>query len=189
MGGADPAGRRYRDPFRPGYGYGHLLRLHVDDSGRAYGRFVASAGFMLLRGQRPPARPPERSADVVTSATRVDPRTVVWDTYGADLAIGAHVPGCREYLECRDDGSTALYLSHSDGSWAEVEHRPGQRDYLVRQAGPRRLWADVVGAYMWWLQAGRPERERFGITVTPDRQCVWLDDPHGPVVWELDADS
>ncbi|MEV4939902.1 methyltransferase domain-containing protein [Streptomyces zaomyceticus] len=36
-----------------------------------------------------------------------------------------------------------------------------------------------------WLREGRPERERFGVTVGDDRQWAWLDDPEGPYAWPL----
>ncbi|WP_330175797.1 methyltransferase domain-containing protein [Streptomyces sp. NBC_01498] len=36
-----------------------------------------------------------------------------------------------------------------------------------------------------WEREGRPQRERFGLTVGPDRQWAWLDDPSGPYVWPL----
>ncbi|MEX0173996.1 methyltransferase domain-containing protein [Streptomyces sp. LMG1-1-1.1] len=36
-----------------------------------------------------------------------------------------------------------------------------------------------------WLRERRPERERFGVTVSGDRQWAWLDDPAGPYAWPL----
>ncbi|MCJ1677282.1 methyltransferase domain-containing protein [Streptomyces sp. APSN-46.1] len=38
-----------------------------------------------------------------------------------------------------------------------------------------------------WRGEGRPARERFGVTVTPEGQWSWLDDPQGPYVWPLGA--
>lgn len=34
---------------------------------------------------------------------------------------------------------------------------------------------------MWWVRAGRPGLERFGLTVTPEAQHVWLDEPRGVI--------
>jgi hypothetical protein len=48
---------------------------------------------------------------------------------------------------------------------------------VVRQAGARRLWDEAAAGYAWWCQAGRPSRDRYGLTVTPDHQWMWLDDP------------
>ncbi|MFI0988103.1 methyltransferase domain-containing protein [Streptomyces exfoliatus] len=55
----------------------------------------------------------------------------------------------------------------------------------------RFLWGLVGGtldrreALSLWLRERRPERERFGVTVSGDRQWSWLDDPAGPYAWPL----
>ncbi|MEU2114821.1 methyltransferase domain-containing protein [Streptomyces sp. NPDC016459] len=55
----------------------------------------------------------------------------------------------------------------------------------------RFLWGLVGGtldrreALSLWLRERRPERERFGVTVSGDRQWAWLDDPAGPYAWPL----
>ncbi|MFC9818321.1 methyltransferase domain-containing protein [Streptomyces erythrochromogenes] len=36
-----------------------------------------------------------------------------------------------------------------------------------------------------WRSEGRPARERFGVSVGPEGQWSWLDDPQGPYVWPL----
>ena len=61
-------------------------------------------------------------------------------------------------------------------SWACVH------DTTVRQAGARRLFDEVLSAYTWWQHAGRPHRERYGVTITVEGQSVWLDDPAWRVV-------
>ncbi|MFF8552991.1 methyltransferase domain-containing protein [Streptomyces sp. NPDC015501] len=38
-----------------------------------------------------------------------------------------------------------------------------------------------------WEREGRPQRERYGITVARGRQWAWLDDPQGPYTWPLPA--
>jgi protein-L-isoaspartate(D-aspartate) O-methyltransferase len=40
-------------------------------------------------------------------------------------------------------------------------------------------------AYRVWEAAGRPGRERYGVTVCGARQWAWLDDPRGPYAWPL----
>ncbi|MEU9035551.1 methyltransferase domain-containing protein [Streptomyces sp. NPDC048352] len=40
-----------------------------------------------------------------------------------------------------------------------------------------------------WRREGRPARERFGVTVTPQGQWAWLDDPQGPYVWPLGEET
>ncbi len=38
---------------------------------------------------------------------------------------------------------------------------------------------DPYEAYALWRREGRPQRERYGVTVAGDRQWAWLDDPEG----------
>lgn len=41
--------------------------------------------------------------------------------------------------------------------------------------------------YELWRGAGRPARERYGLTVRDGAQWAWLDDPDGPHTWPLDG--
>ncbi|WP_055530648.1 methyltransferase domain-containing protein [Streptomyces graminilatus] len=42
-------------------------------------------------------------------------------------------------------------------------------------------------AYALWEHEGRPVRERYGITVSGDREWAWLDEPTGPYAWPIPA--
>ncbi|GAA3073239.1 hypothetical protein [Streptosporangium carneum] len=53
----------------------------------------------------------------------------------------------------------------------------GRRGIEVRRYGDRPVWDEVVDAYFQWVNWGQPGRSRFGMTVTPDGQQVWLDEP------------
>ncbi|MCH0541201.1 methyltransferase domain-containing protein [Streptomyces sp. MUM 203J] len=55
------------------------------------------------------------------------------------------------------------------------------RFLLVLTAGS----LDPYEAYALWQREGRPERERYGVTVTGGAQWAWLDDPGGPYAWAL----
>ncbi|WP_282699408.1 methyltransferase domain-containing protein [Streptomyces sp. CC219B] len=44
---------------------------------------------------------------------------------------------------------------------------------------------DPQEAYALWNRENIPGRERYGITVSGDREWAWLDDPEGPYVWPL----
>jgi protein-L-isoaspartate(D-aspartate) O-methyltransferase len=162
-------------PWSPGYAFGHRVRLDVMPDGTAMGRFAGSAGYMMLRSQRSPDV--TYDGDATETTTRVDPRSVAWDSYGADTAIAGTLPGLFSREDKRDDGSFLLWLEEAGGSWASVEYRPHRTLYEVRQAGNRQLWDEVEAAYFRWQSWGRPERSRFGMTVTPDGQRLWLDDP------------
>ncbi|MBB1243242.1 methyltransferase domain-containing protein [Streptomyces durbertensis] len=43
----------------------------------------------------------------------------------------------------------------------------------------------AVEAYDVWRRERRPDRSRFGVTATAERQWAWLDDPRGPHRWPL----
>lgn len=57
--------------------------------------------------------------------------------------------------------------------------------YIVRQAGPVALWDAVEEAITAWQRAGEPDIDQFRISVTPDAQTVWYDDPDGALSWSL----
>ncbi|MER8042932.1 methyltransferase domain-containing protein [Streptomyces sp. NPDC094032] len=44
---------------------------------------------------------------------------------------------------------------------------------------------DIREALSLWQRERRPERERFGVTVSGGRQWAWLDDPEGAYAWPL----
>ncbi|MEU6041724.1 methyltransferase domain-containing protein [Actinomadura sp. NPDC047616] len=180
-------------PWMPEFAGGHKARLTVTGDGRAIGRFHGSASYMMLRAQRgPQLQVPDEPAGVPgveESMTLLDPRTVVGDSYGADVAIAGMLPdvmGAERSTRPHDDGSDGeggegrwcLILADTAGtSWACCRHRPGAREHLVHQAGPRRLWDEVADAYLRWVGWGSPGRNRFGMTITATGQQVWRDDP------------
>ncbi|AWW39530.1 methyltransferase [Streptomyces sp. AS58] len=44
---------------------------------------------------------------------------------------------------------------------------------------------DPLEAYALWEGEGRPQRERYGVTVADGRGWAWLDEPEGPYLWPL----
>lgn len=66
--------------------------------------------------------------------------------------------------------------------------RQAQRDdgfrFLLTLSGGQ--W-EPSEAFVVWNGAGRPGRERYGVSVAGERQWAWLDDPYGPYVWPLDG--
>ncbi|MQY02815.1 methyltransferase domain-containing protein [Actinomadura macrotermitis] len=168
-------------PWSPGWGLGHLARLVVGD-GVAVGRLLEPAGFMMLRSQRRPFGTPDDPGAAAGSATQIDPRVLAGDAPGAEVAINALVPGVRMQLESAPDGSVRFWAV-LDGpvvggtAWAAADFSPGLPEFRVRQSGERRLWDEVENAYLRWVGWGQPARDRFGLTVGPDGQQVWLDRP------------
>ncbi|MFF8727281.1 methyltransferase domain-containing protein [Streptomyces sp. NPDC015171] len=51
--------------------------------------------------------------------------------------------------------------------------------------GLTRAALDPLDAYALWVREGRPDRERYGVTVRGRHARVWLDDPEGPYAWPL----
>lgn len=156
-------------PWDSGIGLGGLLRLAVDDGGRAAGRFVETASFMWLRAQTPqqPDEPDDFDSLAAATSVTVDLPTV--RTSLARFVVGLLVPDAVSYGF--SNGPVIWLLA--DGSWASIDTTDG----TVRQLGVRRLWDEVEAANRWWARAGSPDLERFGITVTAGDQRVWLDEP------------
>ncbi|WP_051468120.1 methyltransferase domain-containing protein [Actinomadura oligospora] len=159
-------------PYDPGFGSSHELRLVVMPDGTAVGRFTGYASYMMLRAQRHPewntsAQPRSRST------TDIDPRTIGYASAGADLAMGAAMPGVCARGEREGDGYT-LRLWSGD-AWATARYEPGRETYEVEQAGDRALWDLAVSAYFGWITHRSPGRDRFGLTVSPAGDRVWLD--------------
>ncbi|MQY03442.1 methyltransferase domain-containing protein [Actinomadura macrotermitis] len=174
-------GGRVVFPWMPGFAFGHRTRLTATADGRAVGRFTGNAGYMMLRSQRFENYAPAVQQEGEQSRTKVDPRTVAGDSYGCDVAVAGMVPGVASVEEEIGDGRVRLYLRDPDGSWAVADYEPGHDDYAVSQAGERRLWTEVEAAYLRWVSWGCPERERFGMTVMPEGQHLWLDSPDNPI--------
>ncbi|MGH3838970.1 MAG: methyltransferase domain-containing protein [Pseudonocardiaceae bacterium] len=167
--------------------HGLLLALTVNEDGTAAGHFVDDVSFMMLREQRA-----HRSRQVITDAddyeqatiteTDLHPAEVASASYalGAVIAIGTRVPDCRsDYFPPTDPGSkdgTLRLVDHRSGSWARLRYdHDGGPPYTVRQFGPRRLWDEVEAAHQWWVDAGRPDADRWRFTVTPDGQRIELE--------------
>lgn len=167
-------GGRIVIPWRNSY-TSSLLHLDVADDRTASGRFGGDIAFMWLRGQRPGGWPGRHGEEIETPLA-------LWPSEPiGNLAVGLHLPDCYTVYRPDDDGQTyhfTVRIMHpGSGSWARVEVEPDREVDYVYQGGPRKLWDEVEAAHAWWVDAGRPEDNRFGLTVTPDEQWTWLDTP------------
>ncbi|HEX3650497.1 MAG TPA: ATP-grasp peptide maturase system methyltransferase [Pseudonocardiaceae bacterium] len=157
-----------------------LVRITVGDGATGEGRVLAEDGrFMPLRAHRvvTASRPDAADSDVRPTALGADVLTSYRSRF--EFYAGLALP---EATATADQDGT-VWLAHPDGSW--VRHGTSKHRHQVWQGGPRRLWDTVEAAYDEWQALGRPARDRFGITVRPDRQELWLDNPAGPHHWPL----
>lgn len=53
--------------------------------------------------------------------------------------------------------------------------------FQIHQHGDRSLWDEVEATHHGWDGLGQPPAGRWGITVTPDGQQLWLDTGEHPI--------
>jgi protein-L-isoaspartate(D-aspartate) O-methyltransferase len=179
-----------------------LLRLRVGQNATAEGRFLPTgAYFVPLRG---PAAASAGAARAVAAAAGAreceEPEEPAQgramrgagSPTRSDIPLG---PGIEPFtfLLRFALADAELTLSHrrrpqefsamvaaGDGSIAHLAP-----DGRVTRSGPRDVWGEVERLYARWVEWGRPDRDRFGVTVRPDRQWIWLDRPAGGP-WQRD---
>lgn len=90
-----------------------------------------------------------------------------------------------------DDFDVVAQPSTTDVDLADFLGEDARFGVGLRVPDCRLTWALGEDGYLdtlwllapdWWLRSGRPRRNRYGVTVTADRQSVWLDDPSNPVL-------
>jgi protein-L-isoaspartate O-methyltransferase len=171
-------GGRIVTPWKPGAGLpgGVLVALDVD-GGRAEGRVLGEASFMLDRNTPRLGRPTDLGATpTVVRTVDGDPRDTVMDEQAGPV-LALTVPAWRAGRRIGDDGEPYLWAEDAAGeSWLRA-HRDGR----VESAGPRDLWAELTAARRAWVGAGSPPITDYGLTVDPGgRHRVWLGAPEHP---------
>jgi methyltransferase of ATP-grasp peptide maturase system len=161
-----------------------LIRLVVGEDGTGQGRVLARDGrFMPLRAHRlPEPEPLPRPSRDEWEQTRLPMSTVLQPRKQFEFFAGLSLPGVRAVRDGADDETPAVALVHPDGSWVRHRKRGGADE--VAQGGPRALWEAAEAAYVEWCELDKPDRDRFGVTVTGERQEFWLDAPDGRT-WPL----
>jgi methyltransferase of ATP-grasp peptide maturase system len=161
-----------------------LIRLVVGEDGTGQGRVLARDGrFMPLRAHRlPEPEPLPRPSRDEWEQTRLPMSTVLQPRKQFEFFAGLSLPGVRAVRDGADDEAPAVALVHPDGSWVRHRKRGGADE--VAQGGPRALWEAAEAAYVEWCELDKPDRDRFGVTVTGERQEFWLDAPDGRT-WPL----
>ncbi|MFF0577686.1 ATP-grasp peptide maturase system methyltransferase [Streptosporangium saharense] len=161
-----------------GWMYGSAFaHLTLADDGTASGRFLGQDIYFMTA--RPHERPPHASPYLRGQAreSRIDPN--VLDTQPGLFVAQLAVPAAQKL----GFGDEVILLDVGTGSQASTTASP-DGGWTVRQHGPVRLWDAVEEAVLTWQEAGSPHQSGFGLTVTRNRQYVWLGDPEGPS-WDL----
>ena len=182
--------------LKPAPGAGSLVRLTRTADDRAEGSFDATyAAFMDLRhtpGGTPAGFRVKRDHDEAEHRmTALDPNTpwtslLVWFLasfdFGPEIAYGYTMAqnASRPWT-----APTASWVATPDGSWAEITLGAEDGGHPVAEGGPRRLWRLLEQAHSTWTSLGQPGWNRFGLTVTPENQTLWLDEPGGQHTWQL----
>jgi methyltransferase of ATP-grasp peptide maturase system len=159
-----------------------LVRITAGQGGTGYGQVLPGDGrFMPLRAHRL-ADVGDLLATVHPNGERARPtelsiRAALSPSSRFEFFAGLALPQTTPVVDPAEPSAT--FLVHPDGSW--VRHD----GYLVTQGGPRPLWDLLEAAHHDWRSLGEPTRERFGLTITPDRQELWLDEPDSKLNWRL----
>lgn len=165
-------------PWGPTYGGEAVARLTVTGDGTASGPFVGSSAFMRLRAQRKnlPPVPVAPGGRIERRTTDLSPDDV--GDWIHMFVIGVQVPDLFCRVEPGEGGAYRLWLHDTAlASWASADFDKGRTAFPVAQSGPRRLWDELEAAWRWWDGRGRPGFNRFGLTVGPGGERVWLDGP------------
>jgi methyltransferase of ATP-grasp peptide maturase system len=165
-----------------------LVRITAGEGPRGRGRVLREDGrFMPLRAHERPAVVEllDRAVDQPgqTRPTRVPANLVTDSSSPFEFFAGLALPGAVATPSLHRGGADQAWLLHPDGSW--VRHHTEHRRHVVEQGGARRLWDEIEAAHRQWQELGAPRRDRFGITVSPEGQELWLDYPTSPHRWPL----
>lgn len=166
-------------PWSSRYHNGMLARLVRTGESRGEGAFCdLPLAFMRIRSQREERCP--WVGDGPGEPIRSDCALSSEDVYemiappGA-FALGLVLAQCHKLVD--EQTLTVRLHDPSSGSWARCVVTPGGQRQQVAEYGPRSLWQEALAARSWWIGAGRPAPDRFGLTVTPAGQDVWMDEP------------
>ncbi|MFD7531039.1 methyltransferase domain-containing protein [Streptomyces sp. NPDC059849] len=155
---------------------GGIVRLEVDEQGRALGHFTETAGrFMAARSEArtyPTPQRPERASETGTwpsAVTAADVRS----HYPFRLLLALRLPGAELVYHVDDSGAMALQIQDPAGSWARLP-LGGDGVGAVTYGGDPGLWTRAEDMWRWWNDAGRPSHDRFSYAREADGSThIW----------------
>ncbi|MFE2728244.1 hypothetical protein [Kitasatospora sp. NPDC059327] len=84
----------------------------------------------------------------------------------------------------RDEDGLNAWVHDAVASWA-ASSAVGDGTTVPHQGGERRIGDELLAAWAAWEGLGRPELCDYGITVGPDRQFAWVNDPVDGPRWAV----
>ncbi|MBD3005526.1 methyltransferase domain-containing protein [Streptomyces sp. 5-10] len=168
---------------------GGLVRLTVDEDGRAVGHFTTTTGrFMAARSDAHAYRHPgwapyaPQGGSRSTSLTAADIRA----HYAFRLLLAFHLPGAELVYHMDDDtGAMSLQLQGRDGTWARAPIAD-EHTTTVTYGGSADLWRRAEAAWRWWNDHDRPAQDRFGYAREADGHHFAWHVPDGRHRWPLE---
>ncbi|MFE5587270.1 protein-L-isoaspartate O-methyltransferase [Kitasatospora sp. NPDC056531] len=136
------------------------------------GPVPVSGGYAKVRGTGDPDSEQITERDLAPLA----------DDWDLRFALRVAVPEA-VVITGRDEDGVNAWIHDGNASWAALSAR-GDGSAVLHQGGPRRIGDELLTAWSQWEAHGQPTPYDYGITVTPERQWVWLCDPDG-VRWPI----
>ncbi len=158
-----------------------MAKLTVTGQGHAEGRFIGPGYFMRHRAT--PNALPDGGPVAVADEPRWPQRTTELPAsvyYDNDFRFMLDLTMPRLSHGHPGGDLNNLVLNGPEGSHAHVTP-----EGALTQSGSRRLWDSIETIHQTWRSLGAPPRERFGLTVTPQRQVIWLDTPESDHQWPV----
>lgn len=149
------------------------VRLTVSDDRSASGWVLRQQGSFMPARSHATVDPAARLTEVLKEGTGGYTRTTHVRLGTASTYLAAlFMPDVARIDYTPIGGEPQMWLFHPNGSWACMD----PFTMRVEQGGPTHLWSKIEQAADRWTDLGKPQRDRFGLTVEPDgTHRLWMD--------------